>query len=76
MYKFYISAVVGIIIEWLDNMHGVTMKKKFEIYNTWNALTNVRCTEADKIIGITGPCSAPRPALGSQFCIYVYVAIE
>ena len=26
MYKFYICALVGIIIEWLDNMHGVTMK--------------------------------------------------
>jgi len=26
MYKFYISALVGIIIEWLDNMHGLTMK--------------------------------------------------
>jgi len=26
MCKFYISALVGIIIEWLDNMHGVTMK--------------------------------------------------
>ena len=25
--KFYISALVGIIIEWLDSMHGVTMKK-------------------------------------------------
>jgi len=24
----YISAVVGKIIEWLDNMHGVTTKKK------------------------------------------------
>jgi len=23
-YKFYICAVVGIVIEWLDNMHGVT----------------------------------------------------
>jgi len=26
MCKFYISALVGIIIERLDNMHGVTMK--------------------------------------------------
>jgi len=26
-YKFYICAVVGVIIEWLDNIHGVTMKK-------------------------------------------------
>jgi len=26
MCKFYIIALVGIIIEWLDNMHGVTMK--------------------------------------------------
>jgi len=25
-YKFYICAVVGVIIEWLDNMHGVTIK--------------------------------------------------
>ena len=25
MCKFYISALVGIIIEWLDDMHGVTM---------------------------------------------------
>jgi len=25
-YKFYICAVVGIIIESLDNMHGVTTK--------------------------------------------------
>ena len=25
---FYICAVVGIIIEWLENMHGVTTKIK------------------------------------------------
>jgi len=25
-YKFYICAVVGVIIEWLNNMHGVTIK--------------------------------------------------
>jgi len=25
-HKFYICAVVGVIIEWLDNMHGVTVK--------------------------------------------------
>jgi len=25
-YKFYICAVVGVIIEQLDNMHGITMK--------------------------------------------------
>ena len=25
-YKFYICAVVGVIIEYLDNMHGVTIK--------------------------------------------------
>ena len=30
-YKFYICAVVGIIIEWLNNMHGVTMKIKKKI---------------------------------------------
>jgi len=29
--KFYISALVGKIIDWLDNMHGVTMKKKVGI---------------------------------------------
>ena len=28
MCKFYISALVGVIIELLDNMHGVTMKMK------------------------------------------------
>jgi len=27
-YKFYICAVVGVIIEKLDNMHGVTTKIK------------------------------------------------
>ena len=27
-YKFYICAVVGIIIEYLNNMHGVTTKIK------------------------------------------------
>ena len=32
-YKFYICAVVGIIIEWLDNMHGITTKKKIENLN-------------------------------------------
>jgi len=26
MCKFYISELAGIIIEWLDNVHGVTMK--------------------------------------------------
>ena len=31
MCKFYISALVGIIIEGLDNMHGVTMKIVFEV---------------------------------------------
>jgi len=25
-YKFYICAVVGVIIEYLNNMHGVTTK--------------------------------------------------
>ena len=28
MCKFYICAVVGVIIEYLDDMHGVTMKFK------------------------------------------------
>ena len=26
IYKFYICAVVGVIIEYLDNIHGITMK--------------------------------------------------
>jgi len=34
MCKFYTSALVGIIIEWLDNMHGVTMKIKNGLINT------------------------------------------
>ena len=29
--KFYICAVVGVIIEQLDNMHGVTMEISTEI---------------------------------------------
>ena len=28
MYKFYVSALVGVLIVWLDNVHGVTMKIK------------------------------------------------
>ena len=37
MCKFYISALVGIIIEWLDNMHGVTMKIS-GFYVVWSKL--------------------------------------
>ena len=34
-HKFYICAVVGVMIEELDNMHGVTMKiSKIRIFST------------------------------------------
>ena len=36
IYKFYICAVVGVIIEWLDNMHGVTIKIFFFLTNLIN----------------------------------------
>jgi len=34
MCKFYLSALVGIIIESLENMHGVTMKIGIHVEET------------------------------------------
>jgi len=47
-YKFYICPVVGVIIEWLDNMHGVTIKNKcLNLYDISYILTNFSPSQID-----------------------------